>query len=125
LLGTSWQAFADVTPMDIRFTRQAARRMVFDASQEIPLWSLRPAEIVGLEVMHPAVTLDDTAPAQYAIDGALLKIRADQPSRSALWARRHESVCRVRVDHRETGWPGHDRVRFRLAGRMRIGTRCC
>jgi hypothetical protein len=72
--------------MDIRFTRQAARRLVFDASQEIPLWSLRPAEIVGLEVMHPAVTLDDTAPTQYAIDGALLRIHADQPSRSALWA---------------------------------------
>jgi hypothetical protein len=80
-----WAAAGQVTPMEIDFTRQAARRMVFDASQEIPLWSLRPAEIVGLEVMHPAVTLDDSVPAQVSIEKGLLKIRADQPSRCALW----------------------------------------
>ncbi|TVS15041.1 MAG: hypothetical protein EA424_17290 [Planctomycetaceae bacterium] len=84
MMGSSL-ALAEVTPMDLAFTRQAARRMVFDARQEIPLWSLRPAEIVGLEVMHPAVTLDDSEPAVYSIQGERLKIQADQPSHSAMW----------------------------------------
>lgn len=78
-------ALADVTPMDLAFTRQATRRMVFDGQQELPLWSLRPAEIVGLEVMHPAVTLDDSEPAVYSIQGDRLKIQADQSSHSAMW----------------------------------------
>jgi hypothetical protein len=79
------QEDARVNPMDIAFTRQSVRRMVFDASQEMPLWSLRPAEIVGLEVMHPAVTLDGTPPARYAVEREWLTVRADEVSRSALW----------------------------------------
>ena len=76
----------DISPAEIQFTRQAARRLVFDRTQEIALWSLRPDDIVGLDIMHPAVTLDETAPARYAIEKGVLKIRAEKPSRSALWA---------------------------------------
>ena len=78
------RALGELTPMDIAFTRQAARRLVFDAAQEIPLWSLRPSELVGLEVMHPIMPLDGHPPARYVVEDALLKIHADQPSRSAL-----------------------------------------
>ena len=59
--------------------------MVFDPAQEILLWSLRPDEVVGLEVMHPSVTLDDSEPAQYVLEKGVLTVRADKPSRSALW----------------------------------------
>jgi hypothetical protein len=85
LSGFPGQAGNSVNPTELSFTRQAVRRMVFDATQEIPLWSLRPAEIVGLDVMHPATAVDDTPPARYGIENGLLTIRADQRSRSALW----------------------------------------
>ena len=45
----------DVNPTSLIFRRQATRRMVFDRSQEIPLASLEPASIVGIDVMHPLV----------------------------------------------------------------------
>ena len=82
----SARGVSSISPADIQFTRQAARRLVFDRTQEIPLWSLRPDEVVGVEIMHPAVTLDETAPAQVAIQRGMLKIRASKPSRIALWA---------------------------------------
>ncbi len=40
-------------PNDIKFVRQGVKRMVFDEKQSIPLASIQPASIVGLEVMHP------------------------------------------------------------------------
>jgi hypothetical protein len=79
------EVFGDITPMDIQFTRQAVRRMVFDPAQEILLWSLRPEEIVGLEAMYPSVTLGDSDPARYVLEKRLLTVKADKPSRSTLW----------------------------------------
>ena len=43
----------DVRPDEIRFRRQAVRRMVFDASENIPLASLGPAKVIDLNLMHP------------------------------------------------------------------------
>ena len=43
----------EVRPDEIQFRRQAATRMVFDAAQNIPLSSLRPAKVVDLDLMHP------------------------------------------------------------------------
>jgi hypothetical protein len=88
VLSLTWSpchVLAEIAPMEIAFTRQAARRMVFDPSQEILLWSLRPDEMVGLDVMHPAVALGGSQPTQYLLEDAMLKIRAEQPSQSALW----------------------------------------
>lgn len=78
-------AFADVNPVDIVFTRQAARRLVFDSSQDIPLWSLRPQEAVGLDVMHPSFRVGSSAVPVYAIDGELLRISAPASCRGAMW----------------------------------------
>ena len=46
---------ADVSPTDVVFVRQAARRWVFDPGSGIPLWGLYPDRVVGGEVMHPVV----------------------------------------------------------------------
>ncbi len=43
----------EVRPDEIQFRRQAVTRMVFDAGQNIPLASLRPAQVVDLDLMHP------------------------------------------------------------------------
>ena len=43
----------EVRPDEIQFRRQAVTRMVFDAAQNIPLSSLRPAQVVDLDLMHP------------------------------------------------------------------------
>ncbi len=43
----------DVRPDEIQFRRQAVVRLVFDASQNIPLASLRPDKIFDLQLMHP------------------------------------------------------------------------
>ncbi len=42
-----------VRPDQIQFRRQAVARMVFDAGQNIPLSSLRPAKVIDLDLMHP------------------------------------------------------------------------
>lgn len=50
---SSTAAQDDVPPDQILFRRQAVRRMVFDASQNIPLASLRPAMVHDFDLMHP------------------------------------------------------------------------
>lgn len=47
----------DVRPDEIQFRRQAVVRMVFDAEQNIPLASLRPAKVIDLDLMHPETLL--------------------------------------------------------------------
>ena len=112
LVFRSGMALAEVTPMDLQFTRQAVRRMVFDRQQEIPLWSLRPAEIVGLEVMHPVVTLDDSEPAVYTVQDEQLNIQADQPSHSAMWVGGMNPFASyvLQIEHLE----GHGMIGFDL-----------
>jgi hypothetical protein len=47
-------AAGDITrPDEIQFRRQAVVRMVFDADQNIPLASLRPAKVIDFDLMHP------------------------------------------------------------------------
>lgn len=48
----------EIRPDEIQFRRQAATRMVFDASQNIPLSSLRPAQVVDFDLMHPELQAD-------------------------------------------------------------------
>ena len=43
----------DVRPDAIEFRRQAVARMVFDASQNIPLSSLNPPKVIDFDLMHP------------------------------------------------------------------------
>ncbi len=76
---------AEVDPAQIQFTRQASRRLVFDRPQEIGLWSLEPASIVGLELMHPVTPGDGSQPAAYTVEKDVLQIKAEKACRSALW----------------------------------------
>ena len=48
----------EIRPDQIQFRRQAVTRMVFDAAQNIPLSSLRPAKVVDLDLMHPELLPD-------------------------------------------------------------------
>jgi hypothetical protein len=48
----------DVRPDEIQFRRQAVIRMIFDAGQNIPLSSLRPAKVIDLDLMHPELLTD-------------------------------------------------------------------
>ena len=47
------QVLPGASPLELKFTRQAVKRMVFDESQAIPLAAVEPSKVVGLEVMHP------------------------------------------------------------------------
>jgi hypothetical protein len=48
----------EVRPDEIQFRRKAATRLVFDADQNIPLSSLRPAKVIDLDLMHPELLPD-------------------------------------------------------------------
>jgi hypothetical protein len=74
----------DVSPLDIRFRRQAVRRLVFDGDQAIPLSALRPAEVVDLAVEHPTVPVSG-APVTYTVGGGVLTASAGRAGESALW----------------------------------------
>jgi hypothetical protein len=50
-----------VSPLDIRFRRQAVRRLVFDHGNAIPLSMLRPAESIDLEIEHPVIGVSGVA----------------------------------------------------------------
>lgn len=78
------KAESDLSPLDIRFRRQAVRRLVFNREDAIPLSTLKPTEIVGLAVEHPAIAVSG-APTAYKADMGLLTAAATAPSESALW----------------------------------------
>ncbi|MBN2296782.1 MAG: hypothetical protein JXM70_30430 [Pirellulales bacterium] len=81
---TPCQAGDDVSPLDIKFRRQAVRRLVFDREQAIPLSMLKPSEIVDLDVEHPAIRVSGEATA-YRMSRGTLTALAENPSESALW----------------------------------------
>lgn len=83
-LGFSTAARAEVTPDRLEFRRQATRRMVFDASQEIPLAGLDPAKVVGLDLMHPVVGTAVGA-AKFEIHEGNLRISSPEASRTDRW----------------------------------------
>jgi hypothetical protein len=86
LIGLVLQAAvgAEVTPDRLEFRRQATRRMVFDASQEIPLAGLNPAKVVGLDLMHPIVGKSVGA-AKFEIHEGNLRISSAEASRTDRW----------------------------------------
>ncbi len=74
----------DIAPDQLAFRRQAARRMVFDRSQEIPLSGLWPATVVGLDVTHPEVGSSGNAPG-LDIEGGRLRIHSPEKASSIRW----------------------------------------
>ena len=81
LSGIAW---ADVTPEDLEFRRQATRRMIFDANEEIPLAGFNPSKVVELDLMHPVVGTPSGVP-KFEIHGGCLRISARDASRADRW----------------------------------------
>ncbi|MEX0324000.1 MAG: hypothetical protein AB3N63_17715 [Puniceicoccaceae bacterium] len=73
-----------VSPLDIQFTRQAVRRLVFDESDAIPLSSLKPAEVVSFDIEHPLIEIAGLT-SIYKLAGGLLEVSAGEKSESARW----------------------------------------
>lgn len=84
-----WQPalFADeseVRPEEIHFRRQAVTRLIFDASHRIPLTSLRPDQVVDLDLMHPEL-LSNAALRWDLQDGTLRGNSPNQEASSLRW----------------------------------------
>ena len=68
LFGTP--ALAQTSPDQIKFTRQASKRLIFDNEQTIPLAGIWPEKIIGLSVMHPSTN--------HLRDSSKVSIKANQ-----------------------------------------------
>ena len=73
-----------ISPLDIKFQRQAVHRLVFDKDQAIPLSMLRPANSVSLDIEHPVIPVSG-GETHYAIQEGRLKASASEVSESAIW----------------------------------------
>jgi len=74
----------NVTPDQLEFRRQAVRRIIFDRSQDIRLAGLWPANIVGLDVMHPPVGPQTNAP-RLEIKSGRLRISGRKATTATRW----------------------------------------
>jgi len=81
---TPCHAGDEVSPLDIKFSRQAVRRLVFDREDAILLSLLKPSEIVDLSVEHPVIRVSGEA-TDYRVSEGTLEASANNPSESALW----------------------------------------
>ncbi|GAB3926029.1 hypothetical protein GCM10028827_16350 [Mucilaginibacter myungsuensis] len=72
------------TPDKINFVRQGVKRIVFDKEQSIVLASFKPANVVGLQVMHP-IEARAGVTAQATLAGSELSISSAAPSESSIW----------------------------------------
>lgn len=77
-------AKGQVSPDEIKFTRQAVKRIIFDKSQRIPLASLIPANVIGLDVMHPKVGEQNNNP-KLSIEKACLQISSNKQATATRW----------------------------------------
>ena len=73
-----------MTPDQLEFRRQATRRMIFDANEEIPLAGFDPSKVVGLDLMHPFVGTPTGDP-KFEIHEGNLRISAQDACRSVRW----------------------------------------
>jgi hypothetical protein len=76
-------AQAGLSPLDLHFTRQATQRMIFDDSQALPLSSLDPTKVAGLELMHPVRR--STGKAEITVPRGQLMIRGEAATDTSVW----------------------------------------
>ncbi len=74
---------AELSPVDLRFTRQASQRMIFDEDQALPLSSLDPTKVAGLELMHPVRRT--AGKAEVSIPQGRLMILGEGATDTSLW----------------------------------------
>lgn len=105
----------DVTPQSLEFRRQATRRMIFDRSQQIPLASLQPSKIVGLDLMHPEVG-SPLGEAQCSIeDGRLNLSTGDEDATSQRWVGGFNPFATYELSLNQFKGSGRIGLRFRDA----------
>lgn len=75
---------AQVSPDQLLFVRQAARRIVFDNEHSILLSTLRPESVVGMDVMHPA-WFDLLQKPYISQQQGSLVVRSEEMTQSAIW----------------------------------------
>ncbi|MEK7953037.1 hypothetical protein [Luteolibacter soli] len=84
LCGLAWlPARAEISPLDLHFTRQATQRMIFDDDQALPLLSLDPAKVAGLELMHPIRRT--TGKAEVSVPQGRLMVRGEGATDTSVW----------------------------------------
>jgi len=71
-------------PDQINFTRQAARRFIFDNSHVIPLAALKPEAIIGMVAMHP-IKHYRSVPAQVHASRQGLTVQSGRETETAVW----------------------------------------
>lgn len=114
----------DVTPQSLEFRRQATRRMIFDRSEYIPLTSLLPGKVVGLDLMHPLVG----APANEAeclIEAGCLKIAASEEACSTVrWIGGFNPFATYEVDLQNFAGTGKVGLRFQDSSQVDFLSAC-
>ena len=84
IVGYSTSVYANLTPDQLIFRRQAVQRMIFDHDQNIPLSGLWPAKIIGLDVMHPPVG-DQVNQPRVSVENNRLRISAEKQATATRW----------------------------------------
>ncbi|MDO6437841.1 hypothetical protein Q4534_10500 [Cyclobacterium sp. 1_MG-2023] len=75
---------SQVLPEQIKFTRQASKRLVFDEDQTIPLAGIWPEKSIGFSIMHPVIhQLKDSAKVE--IVSSQLAIRSLSKTATNIW----------------------------------------
>ncbi len=74
----------ELSPDKIKFVRQGSCRFIFDENQNIPLSSLRPAEIIGMTAMYPT-TFYSRFHADIQVRNNMLIIQSDEESQASVW----------------------------------------
>ena len=88
---------AQTLPDQIKFTRQAAKRLIFDKDQTIPLAGIFPENAIGFSVMHPVSHyLTDTA--QVAIKADRLMIQSESKTETEIWFGGFNPVATYAID---------------------------
>ncbi len=75
----------DIRPDQIQFRRQAVVRLVFDADQNIPLSSLRPAMVHDFDLMHPEKLSEDAKVQWELLNGQIVASVPNADAQSMRW----------------------------------------
>lgn len=75
---------SQITPDQIKFTRQGVRRFVFDEKQRIPLAALHPREVIGFSAMYPLTSYTEDQ-AEVLIINNQLSVQSDTETRTSIW----------------------------------------
>lgn len=92
---------AEISPVDLRFTRQAVKRMIFDADQALPLSSLEPTRIAGLELMHPVRRT--TGAAEVSVPRGSLLVRGEGNTDTSIWLSGFNPFATYQVEIADSG----------------------